>query len=211
MLCAFSNPLSEDDIDATLDGVASDSVREHLAKCPFCAQQVAEARKVEQMLMERLYRWRCPPSKSLGDYHVGLVNADEGEGIAEHVRGCAACQAELDELRAFLDVETVQPVKATLASLKPEPQRMRLGEIIARLLPQQLSPAIRGADSGPQMAEADGLTIFIELQVGERGLALLGQLAAQEPEVWTSSLVELRQAGVLQATTELDDLGSFRC
>jgi hypothetical protein len=42
-------------------------------------------------------------------------------------------------------------------------------------------------------------------------MTLIGQLMADEQDSWAGALVVLRQAGVLQATATLDDLGGWNC
>jgi hypothetical protein len=39
---------------------------------------------------------------------------------------------------------------------------------------------------------------------------ILGQVAADDQEQWTGALVEVRQAGELEFTANVDDLGAFR-
>jgi hypothetical protein len=46
---------------------------------------------------------------------------------------------------------------------------------------------------------------------GPTEVLLIGQVLAEDHERWVGALVELRQAGRLRATAEVDDLGTFTC
>jgi hypothetical protein len=71
--------------------------------------------------------------------------------------------------------------------------------------------ALRGGAGAPLMFETeDGVTIFVELQPIAGGqIDLSGQLVADDQDSWVGALVELRQAGTLQVTAAIDDLGTF--
>jgi hypothetical protein len=69
---------------------------------------------------------------------------------------------------------------------------------------------MRGAGPAPIVAEADGLTLFLQVQpTTDRRVAITGQLVADDQERWAGALVELRSSGALQATTALDALGGW--
>lgn len=210
MWCRFPPPLTDDQITALLDNAAEPAVREHIQRCDGCAARLAQARRVEQTLFG-LRRFDCPPAQVLGDYHIGLITGSQERAIVRHLEQCALCTTELEELRVFLtqDVIQQQPVPAAPPAPRPAP-RPRLGELVARLLPRTAGLALRGAAAGPIMAEAGNTTIMLDVQPvnGER-VTIMGQIVADEYEQWIGALVELRQANVVQATTTVDDLGTF--
>jgi hypothetical protein len=209
MSCLNPPPLTPDQIDAVLGGVAEPAVAEHAAGCPACAARVAEARQAERRLAQRLHRWDCPPAQALADYHFRLLAPEPAAQVAAHTEQCAACRVELGQLRAFLAAE---PRPAAEARRRAErPPRPSLGDLIARLLPAQPALALRGGARGTLVAEAGDVTLVLELQAaGGGGLALLGQLAAPNPETWAGALVQLWQAGELQTTGVVDEVGGFR-
>jgi hypothetical protein len=209
MVCSFPPPLTDDQLSAAMDGEADASVTDHIAACASCASQLDQARAIERVFHTQLYRQDCPPSQQLGNYHLGLLSQTEDRATVRHVEQCTHCAAELEELRTFLSVSDVQP--ARVEAVEAHSSRPRLREIIARVLPPTPTLALRGAATGPLMAEANGTTVILDMQSGTASLTnVLGQIVAEDQDQWTGALVELRLGGALQATTEVDDLGSFR-
>lgn len=210
MTCLFPPPLTPDQIDAVLEGVADPDVAEHTLHCPDCAARVAEARQLEQRLAQRLHRWDCPPAQVLTDYHFGLLEAEQRAGVTQHAERCQACQADLNDLRAFLAREPRGP--AVEATPRTTQRRMpALGELIARLLPRTPGLALRGEAAGPLVAEAGEVTLVLELHAQAEGsVELVGQVATPDPDVWAGALVQLWQAGELQASGVVDEVSGFR-
>lgn len=221
MWCSFPPPLTDDQISAVLDGGADVAVQQHLDQCPGCAARLAQAQHIEYHLKTQLrgiqlQRPDCPPSQRLGEYHLGLVSQPNERTIMRHVEQCGYCQAELEELRIFLS-----PQPAPAPQRAPQPRRvvgLRLGELVARLLPSveaRTRPGLAlrgGAAAGPIVAEAENTTIMLDVQPSADGsVLLLGQLIGDDAESWIGGLVELRQAGTLLLTAVVDDLCSFSC
>jgi hypothetical protein len=86
--------------------------------------------------------------------------------------------------------------------------------LFARLIGGTAAPALgalRGADNGPLLFEADGVVITLDIQPGSSGyVSILGQLAADDQDQWTGAEVELEQLESTKLMTTLDDLGAFR-
>lgn len=211
MPCIYPPPLADDQISAVLDGEAEPTILQHLASCPYCAVRFEQARTVENMLRHKLYRWNCPTPQQLADYHWQMLPPDESARVAEHVRECEGCREELDELSVFLAAEN-EPVVQRPQAPSSRPRLLRPGELIARLLPSSPAMVMRGESSGPVMAQADGITVFLEVQTSQHQQALAGQLVAEENQAaWTGALVELSREGEMQMTALLDEMGGFRC
>ncbi|MFL5804234.1 MAG: hypothetical protein ACJ8CR_21130, partial [Roseiflexaceae bacterium] len=160
----------------------------------------------------------CPPAWLLADYHIGLAGRDEARVIAGHLAECRHCAAEVEQLRQFLAADTAPRSLTAPPAHAPRPHgpthtpQPRPRELVARLLPRQPAPALRGGGPTPLMAEADSLTILLDMQPAPGGQArLVGQLLADDQDAWAGALVELRQAGALLATAMLDDLGGWGC
>jgi anti-sigma factor RsiW len=212
MWCSAPPPLTDDQLSAVIDGVSDRSVQEHLDQCSGCAARLAHARQVEQMLTTQLRRWDCPTPQQLGNYHLGMAEQAEDRRIVRHLESCAACMAEVEELRRFLSDEVEAPQAAPRAVPAPRPSRPRLGELVARLLPQAPAMALRGAASGPIVAEVDGITLILDVQSSSEGkVDVVGQIASDDQDAWTGALVEVRAEGTLVALAEVDDLGGFTC
>lgn len=206
MTCSFPPPLSEDDLSAALDGEASPAVQQHLAQCASCTGRLEEARRMEQRLKGMLLRFDCPTSQSLIDYDAGLLDADESIDIRHHIESCPRCQAELGTMHRFLDDEA-----SAVPSLQIVPSgRQRSLERIARPRTDTGAWAARGLDdSDVQDWEAEGATIFLELNRRTGNLVLSGQVVDESP-IWTGALAEIRQAGEIMGVSVLDELGEFR-
>jgi anti-sigma factor RsiW len=214
MECSLPPPITEDQISAVIDGFADPAVDQHIAQCASCAARLAQAQAMEATLKLQLNRWDCPPPQRLGEYHLGLVTSQSEERtIALHIDQCASCKAEVEDLRVFLvpnaPRQAAQPAETKVpAAAWPQ----RLGHIFARIVPRTPALALRGAATGPIMAEAEGTTIVLDVQPAAKGqVTILGQVVATDQDHWTGALVVLRQGGAVQATATADDLGSFSC
>jgi hypothetical protein len=211
MLCSVPPPLTHDQLSAALDGDADQVVRDHLDRCPSCRARLEQAGLAERALAGRLRRWDCPSPKQLGEYDLGLLDPDEMGAIGRHLDQCARCSAEIEQLRLFLAAGDQPAPQALQPRHLPRP---RLAELVARWLPPIPTPAlaVRGAGPAPLVADANGLTIFLQPQpIDDRRLNLTGQVVADDQERWAGALVELRIAGVLQAAVALDVLGGWSC
>ncbi len=161
--------------------------------------------------MNKLFRWDCPTPQQLGHYHLRLLNEQDAQAVSRHLEQCVHCRTEVETLRGFLkdDLAAERPLRPAPAHTERR-GHPGLGELIARLLPQQQPAlALRGGRSGPMLAETDdGTTIFLEVQPGP---VLTGQIVADDQLRWARAFLELRQSGALKVTAELDDLGAFQC
>jgi hypothetical protein len=209
--------LNDEILSAVLDGDAAPGVLAHLEDCADCAARLAAARRFDSALTLRLHRWDCPPAQRLGDYHIGLLSLTEQRTLAKHLELCAACSAEIEELRVFLVEEAPAPVRETRPAIMQTERPSRLRTLVAQLLPRTPSfamAAVRGAGDGPIIAQSSAATVILEAQpAGEQQVRLTGQLADElgDQERWDGALVEVRQAGTLIATAFVDDVGGFTC
>lgn len=206
MECRYPPPLTEDELSAALDEQADAAVQQHLAQCPYCADRLAAARRIDQRLKNTLYRFDCPPSQQLVDYDAGLLDAPAAEQVRQHLSVCPRCSAELLRLHVFLDDgNQAAPIFQIVTS-----RRQRPHERIAQPRVDTVAWAARGLEDGvTQDWEVEGATIFLELNHRPEGLVLSGQVVDQTTD-WTGAVAELRQSGALQGVSVLDDLGEFR-
>jgi hypothetical protein len=215
MTCSFPPPVTEDELSLALEGFIEPHLAEHFARCPGCRRRLEEARAVEQRMGMALFRWDCPPSARLGDYHTGLLPDDEASAITRHVEGCSRCLAELAALRVFLATDDAEK-----AAPPPDPDARpslarsvgrRLREAVAQLVPNTTQPALRGQGAEPVVLQTATTTIFLEMRRDVSGYALVGQLVPQDLDTWIGSLVEVHHSGAIQSTATVDDMGGFRC
>jgi len=214
MECRHPPPLTDEQLMATPDGDAGSQVSEHLADCASCSARLEAIRQVEQGLMSRLYRWDCPPSQRLGDYYFGLAGTTDADIVAQHLKLCAPCSAEIELLRSFMSATATSPTPAARPQTRPTrpPAQPWLGDLIARMLPSAQATALRGATTHAITAEAGHTTIILEVQPSVEGwVTLRGQILEADQDRWIGALVELHQSGALATTTLIDEVGGFSC
>lgn len=213
MQCTYPPPLTPDQLSAVIDGSAEAPVYDHLAQCEPCKTRFHDAKKAERLLTQKLYRWDCPSPAQLGDYHLGILAGETAVTVTQHLAECARCGAELRTLRVFMATPEGIPSVQTRPQSEARADRPRLDEIVARLLPRTTALAMRGETTRePVVAEAEGVMIILDLQPSDQGrVSILGQIAAEAQDRWTSALVQLRQSGNLQAMATVSDLGTFQC
>lgn len=231
MTCSNPPALTDEQLNAALDGLADEAVTAHLERCDFCRAEFETIRAFDERLKSKLHRWDCPSLQVLGDYELNLLTGDEFKTVKSHVRSCPRCQAELNTLRDFLS-ETENPFDEALEILPethPEPQRRVNRKTPAQILvaePLQHVTAyasrgvaaLRGAaepgidlESQP-LHEVKGITIFMEVQdAPNHQLMLVGQLILDSYADWADALVELRQGGRVKVISAVNDTAGFRC
>ena len=205
MNCISPPELSDRQLLESLDGEAEPETTHHLGICQYCRNKADALARLQSGLTARLYRITCPSPSELGEYHLRVLPPPQMLVIAQHVRECPHCEAEVAQLETFL--------KDLTAEVKPAPLTP-IRVLIARLVggnEPALRPALRGESKGPLIFEADAVVITLDVQPGSSGqVSILGQVAADDQDQWTNALVELRQADMPLLTTTLDDLGAFR-
>jgi len=205
MNCISPPELSDRQLLEFLDGEAEPETKHHLGICQYCRNKADALAQLQSGLTTRLYRITCPSPLELGEYHLRILPSPQMLVIAQHVRECPHCEAEVAQLETFL--------KDLTSEVKPSPfTPVRV--LVARLLggnEPALRPALRGESKGPIIMEAEGVLITLDVEPGSDGqVSILGQVAADEQDQWTNALVELQQADRQPVTTSLDDLGAFR-
>jgi hypothetical protein len=217
--CSLPPPLTEDEISSAVDGRPPRHARAHLRRCPSCARRVAEARRFESSLSGTLHRFDCPPAQRLGDYTFGMLDDTGAREIMLHLERCSRCAAEVTELRAFMQAESLeaQPDADEAMARVARPRRIRfpriaLDDIIATFSPRSPALAYRGASISrePIVAEAGDLVISLELRPVAAGqVEVTGMLAALDPDRWVGALALLWMEGEVRAAAPLDENGGF--
>jgi len=206
MNCISPPELSDRQLLEFLDGEAEPETTHHLGICQYCSNRADALARLQNGLTARLYRITCPSPLELGEYHLRILPSPQMLVIAQHVRACPHCEAEVAQLENFLQDLTMD--------MKPAPTPVRV--LIARLLGgsgegRAPIPALRGEQKGPIILEAEGVVITLDVEPGSDGQgSMLGQVAADDQDQWTNASVELQQADLPPQTTSLDDLGAFR-
>jgi hypothetical protein len=101
------NPLevAEGDLITYLHGEAAPQVAAHVARCPFCSEQVEQLRIVDTRLLAAFYRESCPAPEVLADFALNRLSPAAKLRVAAHVRGCADCTEEIASVRDLTDEE----------------------------------------------------------------------------------------------------------
>lgn len=204
MKCITSPALDNVEIAMYVDGEAEESVVAHISQCPYCSERARQWTQLQNRLKKQSYRATCPMPIELGDYHLRLLSAPDMLVISQHLRECPFCRQEVATLENFL--HSLDPDSSLLGAAK-----VLIARIVGGQPGDRLAPALRGDAKGPLTFEADGIVILLDIQPANDGkVHILGQVAADDQDQWTGSLVELRREGQLQFSTEIDDLGAFR-
>lgn len=209
MACTSREALSEEQLSAAIDGQASDIVLEHLASCPICSARLASARAAESALHTRLYRFDCPSSQELTDYHMGLVNSTTDRQITRHLALCVTCQAEIETLRSFLHID--HPYAHLAAPTQAAPSlSSTLQDLIANILPPMPQLALRGKSLRNLTAKAGNTTLMLVPERDKSGqLTLAGQILDDDIDQWIGAQVELYLNEHISHSSMIDELGGF--
>lgn len=94
-------------------------VGQHLATCQYCANRLAEYRRLELTLSSKLFRWDCPPTQVLGEYELGMLSKELTAAVKNHLSMCVQCAAEVASLTGFLasDPMLAEPVPQIAVSV----------------------------------------------------------------------------------------------
>lgn len=208
-------------------------VEQHLAGCPNCSSHLADLRRLELRLSSKLYRWDCPPNQVLGEYELGLLDAEAALAVKFHLRACVACSAELSMLGEFLTNNPVpvtqparrpvqnhnhaQPSEATVSRLLDRASTGAL-RIIATLLPQQPRLAYQRdtAPSAlwPRRYAAGDFSISLQLEresARTETLQLIGFVTCKDTalEALQGMPVLLSSQEQVVSAQHVDELGNF--
>lgn len=226
--CLNPSEVSQADFAALEAGESRPRFEIHLAKCAFCQDEYRQYVALADFVSHKIgyrpasRRANCPPTQSVGEYSLGLLEGRNKANFEAHLLGCRYCQAELTVFQTDLRSEPVAgPVPRNSVGL-----RQAVGEALRRVtavfLPAQAGLALRSAagpeGAGPQVFrfEADALLVVVQVLLGEANLAhtlsVSGSLSPQAGAARPSSaagVVELWQAHSSIAQTHLDEFGSF--
>ncbi|MBV9259700.1 MAG: hypothetical protein JO215_16945 [Ktedonobacteraceae bacterium] len=198
----------------------------HLEQCPLCQQRLAEIRRVNNVLVRRLYRIFCPSSTEISLYCEGLLPSDAVLYIVNHVLNCPLCIREVIETRSFIKNRSLEAV-TTFSPLTA------VRRVIGILLGPQLQLATRGETNSitennwPRQYRADDINLSLHLtRTSNDNHMLLGILSGVDGEKDVALfegahavlhvgplLSDVTQAPATEPepvlSTQVDDLGNF--
>jgi hypothetical protein len=155
--CTNPSEIAEGDLVAYLYGDASPDVAEHIANCPFCAEQVEQLRVVDAQLLTSFYRDTCPAAEALADFALNRLSAPEKLRVAAHVRNCADCSEEVASVRGLADEEP--------PSLLEQLREMLALALVARPIAFPAAIPARGAGWQGRF-EVDDYVVTLSTQAG---------------------------------------------
>jgi len=237
MECSQPGLIRDEELLAYLAGERVRSVvGQHLAHCQRCSSWAAEYRGLERSLIQKLYRWDCPPNQILGEYQMGLLSSEVAKAVQLHLKGCVLCAAEMATLTEFLANDpmlverfAVQPssqnnhggvkqnVQRVLEDLR-ERSAAQARRISATLLPQQPRLAyqrrVTKSEVWPRRYTAEDLSISVQVERGAEGkdaLQLIGLVTRKGAtlEALQGIPVSLLSQTSPVYTQVVDELGNF--
>ena len=122
MECSEPGTIRDEELLAYLAGErVRPDVEQHLGQCQRCSAQLAEYRRIERTLVNKLYRWDCPSNLALGEYQLGLLDKEHATAVKLHVSQCVVCAAEVATLTEFLanDPMLVERAPVPRVSVRP--------------------------------------------------------------------------------------------
>ncbi|HEY7419376.1 MAG TPA: hypothetical protein VH593_29615 [Ktedonobacteraceae bacterium] len=75
------------------------TLKQHVAQCAACQQEVTQLGALLHLMDERLYRLDCPPVEYLDAYVALEISEAETHEIVAHLRDCLHCQKEVEVFR----------------------------------------------------------------------------------------------------------------
>lgn len=213
MTCIAPPQLDDRELLAYLDGEASRQVQTHLASCPHCRGRAQQLARVHDRLAALLYRAVCPSPLEVGEYHLGLLAADQALALDQHLAECPHCRRELQQLEGYVaalapDVELspLERIKVLVARLVSAPEGQPRPGVPA---PALAAAGLRGETESLLLYQTDGIHISLGFQDDARGqgrLVLLGLVTGADT---TGMEAHLWQSEQLVATVPVDQLGNL--
>jgi len=191
---------------AFLDGEADPETTLHLQECEHCRDRAKTLEREQKLLTSRLYRASCPSTDELGEFHLRMLPSDQMLIISQHVRECPLCAREVEQLKEFLG----DLVPVTEGNLLQQTKRL-VAQLVSGGGTGKLASALRGTGDSPLTFETEGAVIVLDIQpANEEKVNILGQVAADDQDLWTGSKITLNQADGAKTTDSLNDLGAFQ-
>lgn len=213
MTCVSPPELNDRELLVYIDGEADPQVLAHLEWCSYCRRKALRLARLQERLANELYRFTCPSTLELGEYHLGILPSEQAAVVARHLAECPHCAREVAQLEDYmselapqLEFGPFERIKVRLAQL------VERGRDVGRVGAPVLAPAcagLRGQEEGTRVYQADDVQVVLEVQKdAERQdrkalLGLVTQIDGQEFQA------HLWRAEKLVATAAVDELGNF--
>ena len=209
--CPGPNEVGDSNWLAVIDGEASPTVMEHVARCAACAAEVESLRRTLLFVNAAFQHTECPTSETLLSYQAKLLPPDEAALLEPHLQHCPTCQEELRLYGAVPYPPGVEPRKSLLERLRQLGRRV----MEATLVPTPTAALVtRGRKAKSQLYRVEGYELVLATRPpplpGERW-SIEGQLTFEGslPEIPPGSRAYLHREGELVTEGPIDELGYF--
>jgi len=208
--CLIPPELTEDELSDLIDGESDQRVRDHVERCPYCAERLARAQQVEVGLSTVLFRKDCPSSYELAQFAQDMLDSVEDKARIEgHLETCPFCRQDLKDWQAFVEEEDAAMMGQTETqadNVVPMPVQSS-GRIV--LFPEIVPGAQRALRGDTRVkrviANADTTTIRLSFEaLPDDSLKLSIQLASQEVD-WRGGMVTVQQHEQTVAVCRIND------
>lgn len=174
---------------------------------------------IEHTLSQTLFRFDCPDPLTLGEYHVGLLNAQPRRLVQNHLSLCPLCRREIAQLAGFITA-TADPVpQGDSRQSLLEKLRVFVVDIMAPS-DSELLPNASFRDSDDQMftqtqfrvhRTGDYLVSLSLRKKGDEGQTIVGDIANlnNPDEGFADWALHFWQGGMLKQVAPLDQTGAF--
>lgn len=220
MNCIGPMTPEDDELLAYADGEATPEAAAHISACASCQARVNALRQELAMWQTALHRAGCPSSLELGEHYLRMLPSDREAEVAEHLRYCRACAAEMATLPKFLGrvkesrVETavtqvasaLRTVQAHLKSLNSGTTAPNLA-LVPRAVRGERGPYIE--DTRPVTYNAENVLVSLEFfkEIGAPTRQVIGLVDAADDFVGAEAEVTDDNSAPQRAA--IDELGSF--
>lgn len=162
---------------------------------------------IEKHLQTALYRAFCPDSIILGEYYLGILDQEQASEVRKHIKDCARCQQELNQLEVF---SREQRRDIELSPL--EHVRQLIAQLVDSGSSSPLVPAfqgVRGSEAKILSYQAEGYQISLDIQddpdyPGRK--SIYGLLLGSDPQQFEAGLID---EGKTIALAKVDLYGNF--
>ena len=213
--CQFPPELTDDELDALLDGEGDDRSRDHIRRCAYCARRLAQAKQIEDGLRMKLYRKDCPTSLQLAEYQMNMLESAEDKArIEAHLKTCVRCQHDLQEWQQFIHEEEAAAASPTEVpdNIIPMPLQAPNRIVLLSEVTHEPKSAVRGdARVKRIIAAAGSTTIRLAFEpLADDRLKLTIQLSS--PDVnWREGMVSIRQQDETVAVCHINEYSTGSC
>jgi hypothetical protein len=234
MECSEPGAIRDEDLIAYLAGdQVHPAVAQHIASCQSCSSRLASYQQVDHALANKLFRYDCPSSHMLGEYHLGMLAQSQVRLVTNHLRVCEFCTAELAQLKSFLADDPLlverTPVSrnshSRVQDIRQATRRVReqaqagARRIAAILVPQQPGIAFQRnasqlAPVWPRRYHAEDVSIAVQVERvsgNNDALQVLGIVTRKDTslEALEGTPVQLITGTTAAYSQSIDDLGNF--